>query len=350
MARQFSSLTEIYEHGFDTIIDVRSPAEFAEDHIPGAINLPALSNAERAEVGTMYKQVSPFLARKLGASLVLNNIAAHVRDALKDKDGSWQPLVYCWRGGQRSGVFTTILREIGWRAEVIDGGYQTYRRLVNAALYENPLPQKIVLLDGYTGTAKTALLAHLEDQGMQTIDLEGLAGHRGSLLGEMPDGQPSQRMFETRLVQALNGLDPKRPTIVEAESSKIGRINLPPSLWAKMRTAPRITLSARTAARTEYLTQAYDDILRDPATVRERLNPLRRVRGHNVVDHWQALQDAGDYTGLARALITDHYDAAYEKSRSTKKALTLAIIELDRLDATGLAQAAIAVKSALNAA
>ncbi len=350
MARQFSSLTEFYEHGFDTIVDVRSPAEFADDHIPGAINLPALSNAERAEVGTMYKQVSPFLARKLGASLVLNNIAAHVRDALKDNDGSWRPLVYCWRGGQRSGVFTTILKEIGWRAEVVDGGYQSYRRLVNTDLYEAPLSHQIVLLDGYTGTAKTALLPHLEYQGVQTIDLEGLAGHRGSLLGEMPDGQPSQRMFETRLAQAITSLDPAKPTIVEAESSKIGRINLPPSLWAKMITAPRITLSASKEVRTKYLTKTYDDVLRDPATVRERLKPLRRVRGHGVVDHWQALQDAGDYAGLARALITDHYDAAYEKSRNTKEAETLAQIDLDRLDAAGLSQAAVAVKAVLSEA
>jgi len=349
MAQNFASLQEIYDHGFDTVIDVRSPAEFAEDHLPGAINLPSLSNEERAEVGTLYKQ-NPFLARKLGASLVLNNIADHVKGPLKDFDGAWRPLVYCWRGGQRSGVFSTILKEIGWRAETIKGGYQTYRRLIYSSLYEANLDHKLILLDGYTGTAKTALLPMLQDIDVQTIDLEGLAGHRGSLLGAMPGGQPSQRMFETTLAQALAQLDPKRPTVVEAESNKIGRINLPPALWKKMIVAPRISLTASIDARTEFLTKAYGDILRDAKTVRERLHPLRRIRGHAVVDQWQALQDAGDYSGLARALMVDHYDPAYSKSRTSKTPQILADIAMDSLCDAGLSKTAQQIKDALNAA
>ena len=340
MARSFSTLKDIYDHGFDTVIDTRSPAEFAEDHVPGAINLPALSNDERAEVGTMYKQQSPFLARKLGAALVLSNIAAHLRGPLKDQDGGWQPLVYCWRGGQRSGVFTTLLQEIGWRAEQLNGGYQSYRRLVNAALYDDPLPHKFVLLDGYTGTAKTALLPRLDEAGVQTIDLEGLAGHRGSLLGAMPGGQPSQRSFETQLALALTSADPTRPLIVEAESSKIGHINLPPSLWAAMLAAPRITVEASVEARVAYLTEAYEDILRDPSTVKDRLAPLRRLRGHAVVDRWQTLQDDCDFAGLARALINDHYDPAYAKSRDGKETKTLGTVHIETLDHTGLQAAA----------
>lgn len=348
MAQSFDTLKAILSHGFDTVIDVRSPAEFAEDHIPGAINLPALSNEERAEVGTMYKQVSPFRARKLGASLVLNNISAHVEGPLKDHDGGWRPLIYCWRGGQRSGVFTTILKEIGWRADVIRGGYQTYRRLVTAELYDAPLPHQIVLLDGYTGTAKTALLPYLQDQGVQILDLEGLADHRGSLLGALPCGQPSQKMFETRLAQAISKLDPNKPTIVEAESSKVGKINLPPALWSKMIEAPRVSLVANIDARAGFLTSAYDDILRDPATVRDRLAPLRRVRGHAVVDRWQALQDAGDLTGLARALVTDHYDPAYDKSRSEKSVRQLATVTLNSMDEPGLIDAATKIVQSLN--
>jgi len=347
MARTFNTLAEIYTHGFDAVIDVRSPAEFATDHIPGAINLPALSNEERAEVGTMYKQVSPFLARKLGASLVLRNIASHVSGPLKDHDGAWQPLIYCWRGGQRSGVFTTLLKEIGWRAEKLEGGYQSYRRLVKAALYDDPLVHNLILLDGYTGTAKTELLPYLQDIGLQTLDLENLAQHRGSLLGEMPGGQPAQRMFETMLAQALSRLDPSRPTLVEAESSKIGRINLPPSLWAQMQKAPRLTLTADLADRSHYLARAYADILRDPLTVRERLAPLRHVRGHSIVDHWQSLQDAGDYIGLARALVVDHYDPSYDKSRATHGAPKSREIKIARLTKEGLQEAASQIAKAV---
>ncbi len=349
MAQRFTSLTDLLDHNYDTVIDVRSPAEYAVDHIPGAINLPALSNEERAEVGTIYKQVSPFKARKLGAALVLQNLARHIAGPLTDFDGSWQPLVYCWRGGQRSGVFTTILREIGWRAEVVEGGYQTYRRLIHAALYDHPLPHRFVLLDGYTGTAKTALLPLLNSRGVQTIDLESLAGHRGSLLGDNPGGQPSQRSFESQLAQALTACDPTRPILLEAESSRIGRINLPPSLWSEMIRAPRIEITAPVPARAAYLTHAYADILRDPETVKTRLKPLRWVRGHAVVDRWQDLQDAGDYAGLAHALITEHYDAAYDKSRKAQTRDMLRVITVDDLGEQGLARAADTIAKAINA-
>jgi len=343
MPTPFETLSDIYNHGFDTLVDVRSPAEFAEDHIPGAINLPSLSNEERAEVGTIYKQVSPFLARKIGAAKVLRNVAHHIDQSLMDHDGAWQPLVYCWRGGQRSGVFAMVLREIGWRADTIKGGYQTYRRLVQSALYDTPLPHKLVLLDGYTGTAKTALLAKLQARDVQTIDLEGLAAHRGSLLGAMPGGQPAQRGFESQLMLALSQLDPTRPTIVEAESSKIGQINLPPQLWALMTKAPRINLTAPIAARTAYLADAYADILADPDTVRHRLNPLRKSRGHATVDHWQSLQDAGDYAGLAAALMQDHYDPSYAKSRRIEDRNILADIHAETLCDTGQNKAADAI-------
>lgn len=336
----FDSLSAILEHGFDVAIDVRSPAEFAEDHIPGAINLPSLSNDERAEVGTMYTQVSAFLARKQGAAMVLRNVATHIDGPLKDHDGAWQPLVYCWRGGQRSGVFATILKEIGWRAETIKGGYQSYRRLVQRFLYTDQLPHRLVLLDGYTGTAKTAILPRLAARGVQTIDLEGLAGHRGSLIGAMPGGQPSQRGFETSLASELVRLDPTRPTVLEAESSKIGQINLPPSLWAQMIAAKRIELSVPFAARTAYLAEAYADILSDSDTVKTRLAPLRRMRGHVIVDQWQALQDAGDFAGLAAALMRDHYDPAYAKSRDHRVFTSLGTVTADTLDEAGQEAAA----------
>ena len=335
MPLTFENLDALRNHGFDALIDVRSPAEFAEDHIPGAINLPSLSNDERAEVGTMYVQESPFKARKIGASLVLQNVANHIAGPLQAHDGAWKPLVYCWRGGQRSGVFSLLLKEVGWRADNIDGGYQSYRRLVHDSLYETPLPHRVVLLDGNTGTAKTAILARLKARGVQTIDLEMLAGHRGSLLGAMPSGQPTQRMFESRLTAELAALDPDKLTIIEAESAKIGRINLPPQLWNLMIAAPSIHISASMAARSAFIQQAYAEVLADPETITRRLAPLRRLRGHATVDKWQVLQTSGDYRALAAALMEDHYDPAYAKSRRKGEHMVLAEILASSLNADG---------------
>jgi len=336
-------------HRFDTVIDVRSPAEFADDHLPGAINLPVLSNDERAKVGTIYVQQSRFLARKIGAALVFRNAAAHVETQLMDKPGGWRPLVYCWRGGQRSGSFAWMLGQIGWRAEVIDGGYRSYRRLVKKALYDTPLPHHLVALDGYTGTAKTAILQVLRGRGVQVLDLEGLAGHRGSLLGGLAAPQPGQKAFESALAAALVGLDPARVVLIEAESSKIGARIIPPCLWTAMRHAPRIEITAPIDARTSYLVRAYDDILSDTETLRARLDPLRHFRGHAVVDAWFAMIGAGNKPGLTRALMMQHYDPAYDKSRHAHPFESLAKVNADTLDDTGLAQAASQIEAALDA-
>jgi len=336
MAIEFPDLAAFYTHGFDTVIDVRSPAEYAEDHAPGAINLPVLNNEERARVGTIYVQQSPFLARKLGAALVFRNAADHIENRLSHHDGGWRPLVYCWRGGQRSGSFTWMLQQIGWRAEVVSGGYRTYRRLVNRFLYDDPLPHRLVALDGYTGTAKTELLERLRQRGVQVLDLEALANHRGSLLGEQPGGQPSQKAFESALAAALIALDPSRPVVVEAESSKIGTLILPPSVWKALRVAPRIRITAPIAARTAYLVSAYDDILSDPERLKERLAPLRHHRGHDVVDGWFDLIAQGDKAGLTRALMEQHYDPAYEKSRRFHKVDVMAQVQAKSLTATAL--------------
>ncbi len=348
MAIKFSDLPQLYAHGFDAVIDVRSPAEFAQDHLPGAINLPVLDDEERARVGTIYKQQSPFLARKIGAALVFRNTARHVEHSLSHHQGSWRPLVYCWRGGQRSGSFTWALQQIGWRAEVVDGGYRTYRRLVNAYLYDRPLPFRLVALDGYTGTAKTELLQHLAQREIQIVDLEGLANHRGSLLGEMPGGQPSQKSFESALSAAFCALDPARPVVVEAESSKIGDRSLPPSLWTAICNAPRIQVAAPLAERAAYLTRAYDDILSDGDRLRDRLSPLRSHRGHEVVDTWLDLIDAGDKHLLTCALMEQHYDPAYAKSQRLHPVKILARIDVLQLDKAGLHNAAVQIEHALD--
>ena len=340
MAFKPTSLRDLIAHGFDDIIDVRSPAEFAEDHVTGAISLPVLDNEERARVGTIYKQQSPFLGRKIGAALVFKNAARHIEGPLAQHEGGWRPLVYCWCGGQRSGSFAWMLSQIGWRSEVLDGGYKTFRRLVTSMLYDTPLEYHLIMLGGYTGTAKTDLLARLAARGVQILDLEKLAGHRGSLLGETKEGQPSQKMFETRLAMALSQLDPARPVVVEAESSKIGRILLPPSLWAAMCSAPWIDISAPIEARARYLVRAYDDILSDTDRLTEKLNVVRRHRGHAIVDGWMALIAEGDKVGLTRALMQEHYDPSYNTSMKSVEREFMAQISVPDLSESGQEDAA----------
>ena len=308
-----TSLDDLAGLGVDTIIDVRAPAEFAEDHLPGAINLPVLSDTERAEVGTIYAQ-SPFTARKVGGALVAQNTAMHLQGPLADKMGDWQPLVYCWRGGQRSGAFATILDQVGWRVQLLQGGYRSYRRLIVQTLYDTPLPHRLILIEGGTGTAKTELLHHLSEQGAQMLDLEGLANHRGSLFGAMDHAQPAQKMFETNLATKLRRLDPAKPTWVEAESSKIGGITLPPSLWANMQSAPRVEVSAPIAARAEYLCRAYADLTRSAEILSRQIDHLRPYHGADTIGNWHALAGAQDWPTLAAGLIKSHYDPRYTKS------------------------------------
>jgi tRNA 2-selenouridine synthase len=238
---------------FDTIIDVRSPSEYAEDHLPGAVSMPVLSDAERAEVGTIYTQESPFRARKIGAALVARNAARHIEERLMGMEGGWRPLVYCWRGGQRSGSFASILSQIGWRVEVLEGGYRTWRRLVVGRLYDADLGLRLIRLDGYTGTAKTALLAEVAALGGQVIDLEGLARHRGSILGDVEGAQPAQKGFETALVQALDALDPCAARAGGGRKRPDRDAALPPALWAAMKDSPRIVVEAPVEARAAFL-------------------------------------------------------------------------------------------------
>jgi tRNA 2-selenouridine synthase len=330
---------------FDDIIDVRSPAEFAEDHAPGAINLPVLDNAQRAEVGTIYVQQSRFLARRIGAAHVARNIARHLECGLKDKPAAWAPLVYCWRGGQRSNAMATVLAQVGWRVGVLAGGYRTYRRRVTQALYDGAPeagpPPRIVLLDGYTGVAKTEMLGRLARLGVQTLDLEALAAHRGSLFGALAGRpQPSQKAFESALLAALEGLDRGRPIVVEAESSKIGELMIPPVLWKAMLAAPRVEIAAPLGERARYLTAAYGDIIADAAALDGVLARLPIHHGRERLTAWRRMARAGDHVALAADLIQRHYDPAYERSRRQDQRPRLAVVELADLGPGALAGAA----------
>jgi tRNA 2-selenouridine synthase len=301
---------------FDTLIDARSPAEFAEDHIPGAMSCPVLSDEERARVGTLYKQVSPFEARKIGAVLVARNIAHHIETLFLDKPKSWRPLVYCWRGGQRSGAFTHILREIGWDAHRLEGGYKTWRRHVVAQLAALPARLSFRIIAGPTGSAKSRVLEALADLGAQALHLEHLAAHKGSVLGLLPDAaQPAQKMFETRLYCALAAFDAQRPVFVEAESRRIGKLQLPDALIAAMRASPCLRIEASRAARADFLLRDYDYFLARPDWLVEQLSHLRGLVSNETLARWQGLIAAGAFRTLVEELLEKHYDPLYERSQ-----------------------------------
>ena len=329
MAITLTSLADLATHGFDDIIDVRAPAEFAEDHLPGAMSLPVLDDEERARVGTIYKQVSPFSARKIGAALVAKNASLHLQGPLAEKPGGWRPLVYCWRGGQRSGSFATILSQIGWRVETLAGGYKAWRGLVVREVYDTPVRAPVVVLDGNTGSAKTDVLNLLPGLGVQVIDLEGLARHRGSLFGAMGE-QPSQKAFEGALAFALAGLDASRPVVVEAESSKIGNCRLPPEIWKAMVAAPRVAIAAPRPARAEYLARAYSDLTSDAERLAATVGLLRPSHPAEVIEAWLGLAAAGEFAALADGLMEQHYDPRYGKHRA-RMAVPLQEVAVDDL-------------------
>jgi tRNA 2-selenouridine synthase len=329
---------------FDLVIDVRSPGEFAADHVPGAVNLPVLTDAERAEVGTIYVQESRFKARRIGAAYVARNVARHLETALADRPGGFRPLVYCWRGGMRSNAMATILSQVGWPTTVLAGGYRTYRRQVTARLYDGELSLRFVLLDGQTGSGKTEMLGRLAARGLQTLDLEGLAAHRGSLFGALAGRtQPSQKLFESRLLGLLDAFDPARPVIAEAESSKIGERMIPPALWSRLAQAPRIELQAEPDARARYLVTAYSDIIADRAALEAAFERLPVHPSRERLTAWRALAEAGRFPELAQAVMALHYDPAYDRSRRKHGRPLLGAVRLDPTDPASCEAAADAV-------
>ncbi len=319
--------------GFDEIIDVRSPAEFALDHAPGAINLPVLDNDQRITVGTLYVQQSKFLASRIGAAMVSRNIADHLETYLADKPGSYHPLIYCWRGGSRSSSMATILSRVGWRVGLLRGGYKTYRRQVMASLYGPPIASPVVVLGGGTGAGKTVMLHHLAKQGVQVIDLEDLACHRGSLFGAMAGRpQPSQKLFESRLYAALQILDPTRPVVVEAESSRIGDVVVPPALWQAMLPAPRVEMVVPAQARAHHIATVYSDIAVDPDSIDDLLGRLPRHHAKALIEQWKVLGRSGEAEALALALIEAHYDPSYRQSAEATQANLVETLELNALE------------------
>lgn len=324
--------------GFDTIIDVRSPAEFADDHLPGAISCPVLDDAQRAEIGTLYKQVSPFTAKKLGAAYVSENIARHLQENFLDRPKNWRPLIVCWRGGMRSGAMTTVFRSVGWDACQLEGGYKRFRQQVLDDLETLPGRFRYVVLDGPTGSAKTRVLQALAARGAQTLDLEGLACHKGSVLGRLPgQPQPSQKWFETQIWDTLRRFDPARPLFIEAESRKIGSLRLPAALFAAMQNGPCCDIVAERATRVAYLLRDYDYFTADGAALKANLDTLHPLLGAARIAGWHRQIDDGDFAGLTDSLLEHHYDPLYARARARDYgAATHQPLPAASLDAAGI--------------
>ena len=300
---------------FDAVIDARSENEYAEDHLPGAVNWPSLDNAQRHEVGTLYKQVSPFDARKRGAALVSANIARHIEQHVMDKPKGWKPLVYCWRGGQRSGALSLVLGQIGFNVTLVEGGYKAFRAALLAELPSLAQRLSFRVVCGPTGSGKTRLLQALEAAGAQVLDLEALASHRSSVLGLIPgQPQPTQKRFDTLVWEKLRGFDAARPVYVESESRKVGNVAVPESLIAAMRASACLRLDLPDEERVQLLLEDYDFFSRDRELFCQRLDALVQLRGHEQVQAWQAQVRAGEIEPVVRELLFKHYDPGYASS------------------------------------
>ncbi|SFM57905.1 tRNA 2-selenouridine(34) synthase MnmH [Variovorax sp. OV329] len=303
-------------HAFDTLIDARSPAEFALDHVPGAINCPVLDDEERRIVGTLYKQQGAFEARRVGGAMVAANLARHLRERFADRPAHWKPLVYCWRGGLRSGSMVTWLRLVGWDAQQLAGGYKSFRRHVISQIDALCPRLDLRVICGATGSAKTRVLQALAAQGEQVLDLEEAACHKGSLLGGLPGvPQPSQKNFETQIATRMEGFDLARPVYVEGESPRIGKLSLPLTLVARMREAPVIEVAATPPARLAYLLRDYAYLGDEREVLATQLGKLKEMQGKETVARWQEWALAGELAPLFEELMSLHYDPHYQRSQ-----------------------------------
>ena len=300
---------------YDLVIDARSPGEHALDRLPGAINLPVLDDAQRAEIGTLYKQVGSFEAKRRGAALVARNIAVHLEGSLAALPASARCLVYCWRGGNRSGALATVMARVGWRVEVLEGGYRAFRRQVVSDLGVWPARHRCVVIAGPTGCGKSLLLAALARRGAQVLDLEALAAHRGSVLGHLPEvAQPAQKAFETRLWNALRQCDPARPLYVESESRKVGQCQVPEALIGQIRASSGVLIQAAPAVRRALLLREYRHFVEEPQRLLARLPALLDHHGRARLDDWMAMVEQQRWEDLVDSLLTHHYDPAYHRS------------------------------------
>lgn len=307
-------VADLSTSGFDLIIDVRTPDEYELDHLPGAVNYPVLDNEQRIQIGTLHNH-SPFEARRLGAALISSSVSRILTDELSKHQKSWKPLIYCWRGGLRSGSLAMVMAQVGWPVHQLTNGYKAYRQMV--------IDQSLLLIDkctfrivsAPTGSGKTHFLYAIQRAGGQIIDLEGLACHRGSVLGRIPgQKQPSQRLFESKLLEVLQKIDFNRDIFIESEGSKVGNICVPMALRKRLQGAQCIFINVAVEERVRFLCQEYSFFIEDPESLIQNLSYLSELRSKETLQKWIRLVHEGEFTDLVTELIEQHYDPCYQKS------------------------------------
>ncbi len=319
------------------IIDVRSPNEFQLDHIPGSINLPVLKNNERELIGTIYKKDSPFKAKKLGASFISKNISILIKKKFIHNQGNWKPLIYCWRGGQRSNAISITLSEIGWEVYLLKGGYKTYRKEIIHSLNKLVNNFKFIVLRGKTGTAKTKILETLLNNGGNVLNLEKIAKHKGSLLGKHPNQeQPSQKLFESLIYFELRKLKKNKPVFVESESSKIGNLFLPSNLLFKIENSPCIDIETNIDARASFLVKDYSKFILKKNSFNELFAYANTKLGREIVEKWKINYAKKNWKALATQLILEYYDPLYSHKKNKKSNLVIEKIKLQSLNKTSI--------------
>ena len=300
---------------FDTIIDARSEGEYALDRLPGAVNWPTLDNDERHLIGTLYKEQGGFEAKKHGAALAARNIGRHISRAVLDRPRDWKPLLYCWRGGKRSGALALVLDQIGFRVGVVEGGYKAFRAAMLTDMDRLAGEFGFRVVCGTTGSGKTRLLHALARQGAQVLDLEALACHRSSVLGAVPgQPQPSQKGFDSLIWNALRQMDASRPVYVESESRKVGNVAVPLRLLEAIRAGACVQLVLDDPQRVALLLEEYPNFAGDPAAFCERLDVLTELRGRVVVEQWKSQVRGGAIETVVLDLLASHYDPTYLQS------------------------------------
>ena len=311
---------------FDThlLVDVRTPLEYEEDHLPGAINVPLLSNEERVEIGTLYKQTGPHQARIRGLELTAYRFPQLVEQIANAAAG--RPiLVYCWRGGLRSKTVTAILELTGFKAFQLQGGYKAFRGQVAGYFAPFTPPGPLVVVHGMTGIGKTTFLLGLQSDNCTVIDLEGLACHRGSAFGELGLSQTlSQKRFETLLWDALRKAPAGRPLVVEGESQRIGKISLPGNFYEVMQGSAKVWCEASLPTRVSRLIEEYGI----PAYKEGMATALERIRKRLGGDKFAEIAgylERWELEPFMTELVMNYYDKVYYKTRSWREDLTISL-------------------------
>ncbi|MBK5273459.1 MAG: tRNA 2-selenouridine(34) synthase MnmH [Desulfuromonadales bacterium] len=296
------------------IIDVRTPLEFAEDHLPGAVNVPILTNEERVEIGTLYKQTGPQQARQRGLELTCGRFGAMVGEIVARAAG--RPiLTYCWRGGLRSLSMAILLEMSGYPVVQLRGGYKAFRNMVMDSFEDFMPPVPLIVVHGMTGTGKTTFINGLDQLKWTSIDLEGLAVHRGSAFGEVGlDQSLSQKRFDTLLWDDFRRAPTDRPIVLEGESQRIGRISLPGNLYEVMADSCKIWCNASLETRVRRLAVEYAREEYRPAMA-AALERIRKKLGGQRYAELSGMLSSWDIEGLGRGLIEHYYDKLYYKNR-----------------------------------